>query len=106
MSDAYRVSAAADDDLVEIGDYIAQFDTDAATRQIESIVDKFPLLAAQPGIGAKRDDLLTGLQCLAVDRYIVFYRTVDQDEISIEVVRVVHGARDLPRVFDDLDVDS
>ncbi len=106
MSEAYRVSSAAEDDLVEIGEYLAQFSPDAATRQIVAILDKFPRLGAQPGIGAKRDDLLTGLQCLAIDRYIIFYRTVDEDETAIEIVRVLHGSRDLPTMFADRDAET
>lgn len=106
MSEAYRVSSVAEDDLVEIGAYIAQYNPEAAVRQVDAILDRFPLLGAQPGIGSKRDDLHAGLRCLAVDRYIIFYRTVDEAEFSIEVVRVLHGSRDLPGVFSETEPNS
>jgi plasmid stabilization system protein ParE len=32
------------------------------------------------------------------ENYLMFYRTVEEEEV-VEIVRIVHGARDLPRLF-------
>jgi plasmid stabilization system protein ParE len=32
------------------------------------------------------------------ENYPMFYRTVEEGEV-VEIVRIVHGARDLPRLF-------
>jgi toxin ParE1/3/4 len=49
------------------------------------------MLAEQPELGAARDDLLPGLRVWPVVNHLIFYRLSTD---GIEVVRVVHGARD------------
>ena len=38
-----------------------------------------------------------------VGNYILFYREVPD---GIDLVRVIHGARDIPDIFDELDLDE
>jgi toxin ParE1/3/4 len=93
----YRVSDAARSDLDEIWIYIAQDNPDAADTFIRSLISKFPILASMPDLGRKREDLSPRLRSLPVGRYVIFDRST-QD--GIEIVRVLHGARDLPPVFE------
>jgi toxin ParE1/3/4 len=53
-------------------------------------------LASAPGIGRPREDLRAGLRSLAVGRYTLFYRQVPG---GIEVVRVLHGMRNIEVLF-------
>jgi toxin ParE1/3/4 len=46
-------------------------------------------------MGANRDRLGSGLRSFPVGNYLVFYRTVPD---GIELVRLLHGARDLSRL--------
>jgi toxin ParE1/3/4 len=46
-------------------------------------------------MGATRDDIRPGLRMLISREYLVLYRVLDEE---IEVVRVVHGRRDLEAV--------
>ena len=86
----------AKSDLAEIWDYIAD-DTEArADAFVEKIDRKFQTLAARPLIGRLRDELAEGLRSFPAGRYIIFYLSL-QD--GIEVVRVLHSARDLDAVF-------
>lgn len=93
----YRVSDAASADLEEIWLYIAQDDPDAADRFIRTIVSRFPTLASMPRMGRHREELAAELRSFPVDNFVIFYRPMDG---GIEVVRVLHGARDLPPLFE------
>lgn len=93
----YRVSDAASADLEEIWLYIAQDDPDAADRCIRTIVSRFPTLASMPHMGRHREELSAELRSFPVDNFVIFYRPMDG---GIEVVRVLHGARDSPPLFE------
>ena len=49
-----------------------------------------------PHMGRERSDLSEGLRSLPFRDYLIFYRIV---ESSVVVVRVLHGARDIERLF-------
>jgi toxin ParE1/3/4 len=91
---AYVLSRAADLDLDEIWEYIAQDNVDTADRWIGKLLDAFDALALNPGMGHTRNDL-TSYPVLfwPVDAYLIIYRVQRQ---SIEIVAVSQGARDIP----------
>ncbi len=90
-------SPAAIDDLLDIWLYIAQDNRAAADVLIDSIDNKCRILAEHPHMGRRRAELGSDLHSFAEGRYVVFYR-VRLD--GIEIVRVLHGARDIPRFFE------
>ena len=88
----------ADSDMLGIADYITQ---QCGSQHIgESFIDRLndclETLATQPLLGPCRDDLLTGLRYHPFERYLVFYTPIDN---GIEVIRVIHAARDLEAIF-------
>ena len=83
-------------DLAEIWDYIADDSEARADAFIDTIDRKFQALAGRPNMGRQRDELAEGLRSFPVGRYVIFYRVLPD---GIEVVRVLHGARDLDAVF-------
>ena len=87
---------AAADDLVAIYEYVAADNPPAAAALIERFEQQSQKLAEQPGIGRGRPELQTGLHSFAVGRYVIFYRPSPD---GIEVVRVLHGMRDLERIL-------
>ena len=93
----YRVSERARLDLEEICFYIAQDDPDAADKFVRAIVARFPRLASMPHLGRPREDLSARLRSLPVGSYIIFYRP---EESGVEILRVLHGARDFPPLFE------
>jgi toxin ParE1/3/4 len=93
----YRVSDTARSDLDDIWFYIAQDNPKAADKFIRTIVSRFPKLAATPGWGRRREELAPGLRSVPVGRYLIFYRPLEN---GVEIARVLHGARDLPPLFD------
>jgi toxin ParE1/3/4 len=94
---AFRLSPAARSDLDEIWFYIAQDNADAADKFIHVIVSRFPKLAAMLQMGRQREELSPHLRSFPVGRYVIFYRPMEN---GIEIVRVLHGARDLPPLFE------
>jgi plasmid stabilization system protein ParE len=95
---AYRLTPAADADLDELWQYIAlQSGTTAADRLEAELHDAMLRLAQAPGIGHAREDLADEtLRCHPVHRYLVVYRPATD---PIQIVRVLHGARDVEAIF-------
>ena len=86
----------AETDILEIWDYIADDSLAAADRWVDRLDVQFRLLAAQPMMGRARDELAPGVRSFPFGRYVVFYVPLDG---GIDVVRVLHGARDIDAVF-------
>lgn len=76
--------------------YIAEHNFDAAEALMRRFRQRFASLARTPSIGRRRTDLRSDLRSFAVGNYVVFYREL---EPSIEIVRVLHGAMNLPGYF-------
>jgi plasmid stabilization system protein ParE len=67
---------------------------DIATRVVESVTERFWLLARYPYLGRQRDgDLLPGLRSFPADDYIIIHRIEENDVVLI--LHVVHGSRDI-----------
>lgn len=97
MSQVY-FSTAAMQDVREIHDYIAANSVDAAVQLLQDIKTACQKLVSFPQSGLSRDDLMPGLRLIVVRKsYVVFYRSSNED---IEVVRVIHGARDYSKLFE------
>ncbi len=89
---------SADIDLLEIWSYISQDSFDAADQFLDQLEQQFDLLASSPLIGKKRDELIPGLRSLTYKNYLIFYRTRNG---NVEIIRVLHGARDIEKLFKD-----
>ena len=87
---------AASGDLLEIWHYIAQDNLEAADRFLDTINEKCQLLAERPEMGPDRSDLGQHVRSFAVRDYLIYYLPIKN---GIEVLRVIHGARDIPSVF-------
>lgn len=85
----------AEEDLIEIWARIAGDNPAAADRQLDLFEARFRALAATPLMGAAREDIAVGLRCLPVGRYVIPYRCGSD---AVEIVRVIHGPRDLDRL--------
>ncbi len=92
-----RISPRARSDLTEIWSYIADDSVANADAFIDKLHDTIQVLANQSGSGRRREELAPGILSFPFGRYIIFYRA-NQD--VIEIVRVLHGARDIQTVFE------
>ena len=72
---------------------------EVADRLIDSITDRFFLLAGHPHVGRRRDqDLRPGLRSFPVGEYVIIYRIEGED---VMILHVTHGRRDLEALFGD-----
>jgi toxin ParE1/3/4 len=92
-------------DIIEVADYIAQTTSlTAADRFIAATDRTFEQLAAMPGMGTRYepdDPAYADIRYFPVSKfrnYLVFYRPLPD---GIEVVRVLHGARDIAAIFEE-----
>ena len=93
---SYTLSPEALDDLTEIAAYIAEGNPNAALAQILRFESLFDLLVQQPKAGRMHNELSPSLRGLVEGRYIIFYRETTG---GVEIARVLHGSRDIPRQF-------
>lgn len=94
---------AAERDLDTQADYLAAHqDLETALRFYRAAEETFALLATQPRMGRTRDfgnPRLQGIRMCPLkrfDRYLVFYRALPD---GIQVLRIIHGARDIENLF-------
>ena len=69
-----------------------------ANRLIDTLTDRFFILAGFPYVGrARDDDFGPGCRSVAVGEHVIVY-CLENEEVLI--LRVVHGRRDLHALFD------
>ena len=94
--------AAARQDLIESYAYIGTDNLDAAERFHAAAQETIKRIGENPRIGRPReysDRRLQGIRSwpvLGFENWLVFYRLLPD---SIEILRVIHGARDLNAVL-------
>ena len=88
---------AAERDLQQIVDYIAQDSLAAAESWLHETRAVCVLLARQPQLGQRmRTSRFGEIRRHAIGNYLIYYQP---DEAGIYVLRVVHGARDQRRLI-------
>jgi toxin ParE1/3/4 len=96
-------SEDAREDLFEIFRTIARDNPAAAERVYNAIEDRAETLIDLPHLGVRRADLAPPARALVEGGYLILYRTYPDVHMGkvdeVEIVRVVHGSRDLGRVF-------
>ena len=85
------VTPLARGDLADIWSYVAQDNVTAADRLLEQIDATFALVAQNPDVGLRMDDIKPGICCKPVKRnYLVFY---EHRADAVRILRVLHAAR-------------
>ena len=92
------ITPAAEADLRGVGDWIAQANPARALSFIGEIRNAALRLGDFPNAWPARPQWGDGVRIRIVGRYIIAYR-VRADQV--EVLRILHGARDLDRLFSD-----
>jgi toxin ParE1/3/4 len=99
----FVVKPKADQDLERYADYVAKRSTvNVALRFFAAAQDTFSLLATQPQMGWRSRLNHARLKSLRVfrvagfERMLILYRPLRE---GIEVLRVVHGSRNLQTLF-------
>jgi toxin ParE1/3/4 len=86
----------AEADLIEIWTYIAQDSPTRADKLLDEIDEKSQTLAQSPFIGKARDELGSKIRSFPIGNYVLFYQPIED---GIEIIRVLHGARDIEALF-------
>ena len=93
------------DDLEALSGYLYdEGGVELGIRFLDPAELAFDQLLQMPGLGAERSGLSARLPALRIwpipgfPNHLVFYQPV---EYGIEIIRVLHGARDVPQVLDD-----
>ena len=86
------VKPRADQDLDSIWSFITVDNPRAADAMINRLTATFDMLLTMPQAGRVRHEFRENLRSFAVENYVIFYVTVPQ---GIDIVRVVHGRRDI-----------
>jgi toxin ParE1/3/4 len=86
------LSNQARQDLIAIWDYIADDNPSAADRLLDTLEERMQRLADHPFLGPPRPDISHDLRYLVSGNYLILYRVLGD---VVEIVRVLHGARDL-----------
>jgi len=95
----HRVAPRAETDLDDIWLYVAKESgsIEIANRLIDTLTNRFFMLAGFPYVGRSRDDDFgPGCRSVAVGEYVIVYCVENQDVL---ILRVVHGRRDLEALF-------
>jgi len=85
-----RPQAASD--LAEIWSYIAEDSPKHADAFVDRMDSEFRTLAQNPKMGRARPELAAHIRSFPVGGYVIFYVA---RPLGIEVIRVLHGSRDL-----------
>jgi toxin ParE1/3/4 len=92
----YRLSKEAEQDLEDLWVYLGERNDIAADLQVAKLLDRFPMLAQFPAMGISRNQMLEGLRSFPVKPYIIFYILIPD---GIEILRIIHQARDIEEYF-------
>jgi len=93
----YQIAPPARQDLIDIRNFIAKENRAAARKVLAQIRAACRTLAKRPKLGHLRTDLASEpLRFWPVYSYLIIYRPNSK---PIEVVRVLHGARDISAIL-------
>ena len=92
----YRISAEAQRDVAGIGRHIAQDNPERAVSFIDELTAKFRLVAERPLSFPARQEWHPDLRAALHRPYIILFRVADD---YVDIVRVFHGARDIPNLL-------
>lgn len=89
-------SLEAQNDVLDIALHISEHNLTAALAWVDEVDERLHLLAEMPGAGRERPEFGDQLRSFPVGDYLIIYRALND---GIEVARVLHGARNLRRLF-------
>jgi toxin ParE1/3/4 len=90
------IAEDAEADFEDIFDYIAVDGPQAAVRYVRMLRKTALGLGHFPRKYAVREDLPGELRAVPTGSHLIVYRIAKN---RVEILRVVHGARDLPKLF-------
>src|SRR5258708_1065734 len=100
LMEKYQLTPEAVSDLLDICDFISQDNPEAANRVEDAVLRACDLLASSPLAGRVRKDLTPlPLRFWVVQPYSMYLIVYDPEKTPLQIIRVLHGGRDLPSVL-------
>jgi toxin ParE1/3/4 len=93
-----RITPQAEADLAEVWQYVAKGGETRAGAFLDKVLQQCRQLAQFPRMGRTRFNLAPNLRSFPVKKFVIFYRPVDD---TVEIVRILYGARDIESIFQD-----
>jgi toxin ParE1/3/4 len=94
---AYLITEPAEVDIDEVLFYIAEDNLKAALLVYDRLLHCFEMLAQTPKAGRERKEFRHDARSFPEGNYLIIYRILFSNDV--EVLRVLHGARDLDEIF-------
>ncbi|WP_197032568.1 type II toxin-antitoxin system RelE/ParE family toxin [Rhizobium sp. CF080] len=88
------------EDLREVWDFIAKDSQDQADAFILQLEKRYQNLADNPHLGVRRFPKYPTMRMFPFRKYIIIYHPF-ADGSGVELIRLLHAARDYHRYFDD-----
>ncbi len=92
----YVISLPASRDLQAIADYFAEVNVAVGERFLDEFDRRCQQIVSFPNSGRSYSELRANLRGLPLEGYIILYQVITD---RVEIVRVVHGKRDLRSLF-------
>lgn len=92
----YVISLPASRDLQAIADYFAEVNVAAGQRFLDEFDRRCQQIVSFPNSGRSYSELRANLRGLPLEGYIILYQVITD---QVDIVRVVHGKRDLRSLF-------
>jgi toxin ParE1/3/4 len=98
MKSIVRFTKQAKLDLTVIWETIASDNIVYADKMIDKLKARTLQLEQFPKLGVSRPDIDTNFRQLVEGRYLILYEWIETESV-IEIVTVIHGARDLQSIL-------
>ena len=97
----YIIADEAIQDLQDISDYFLRNNLEAGEQFLQAFNARCRQLVRFPNLGRSYAHIRPDLLGLSLRGFIILYKVSNNDEeIGIEILRVVNGRRDLENIFD------
>jgi toxin ParE1/3/4 len=91
-----RLTPLAEADIEGIGDRIAERNPARAVSYVRELRERCRSIGEFPHAGPPRPQWGEGIRIAVHGKYVIVYRVRDE---AVQILRVVHGARDLDALF-------
>jgi len=91
------ITPLAEQDLEEIGDFIAIDNPIRAASFIGELREHCRQICSNPSAYRRRQDIANDVRCCVHGNYIIFFGATPA---KVTILRIIHRARDVPRQFD------
>lgn len=91
------ITPLAESDSEEIGDYIAIDNPDRALSFILELRGQCQIIALSPQAYRLRPELGSNIRSCVHGNYVIFFTHFEE---TVRILRILHGARNIPTLFD------